>query len=288
MNMKMNNFAVFILTYGRADKVFTYHNLRRGGYTGKIYLLCSTDDKQLQSYKDIYGEEVIVFSKEDYKNKFDIGDNFDKNNVVVFARNANFDIAKKLGLDYFLQLDDDYEIFEYKYPSKEKLIGRRIYCLDKIFASFINFLDKTNTTSIAFAQGGDFMGGKDSDFFNSINRKRKLMNCFFNSTKRPYQFYGRINEDVNCYIANGRTGTLFLTHPNISITQCATQSNTGGLTEFYLDGGTYVKSFYTLLFNPSAVSIRTMGKVGKRLHHSIKWINAVPVIIKQKYKKTEQ
>jgi hypothetical protein len=30
-----------------------------------------------------------------------------------------------------------------------------------------------------------------------------------------------------------------------------------------------------------------MGKVGKRLHHSIKWINAVPVIIKEKYKKTE-
>lgn len=281
----MNNFAVFILTYGRADKVYTYENLRRGGYTGKIYLICSTDDKELNKYKELYQDDVIVFNKEDIKGTFDIGDNFNKDNVVVFARNANFNIAKKLGLDYFLQLDDDYEIFEYKYATKEKLVGRRIYNLDLIFSYFVKFLENTKTTSIAFAQGGDFMGGKDSDFFHSINRKRKLMNCFFNSTKRPYQFYGRINEDVNCYIANGKTGSIFLTHPNISITQHATQSNSGGLTEFYLDGGTYVKSFYTLLFNPSAVTIRSMGKVGKRLHHSIKWINAVPAIIRQKHKK---
>jgi hypothetical protein len=150
---------------------------------------------------------------------------------------------------------------------------------------FIKFLSKTNTTSIAFSQGGDFIGGKDNPIFDSINSKRKLMNCFFNSTKRPYQFYGRINEDVNCYIANGKTGTLFLTNPNISVNQLETQSNKGGLTEFYLDGGTYVKSFYTILFNPSAVSIKTMGRTEKRLHHSIKWINAVPVIIREKHKK---
>lgn len=281
----MNNFAVFILTYGRSDRVYTYQNLRRSGYTGKIYLLCSTDDKELSKYKELYQDEVIVFSKDEYKGTFDIGDNFDKDNVVVFARNANFDIAKKLGLDYFLQLDDDYQSFLFRMRSSEKLIGRMINDLDSIFNKFIEFLKNTNTTSIAFSQGGDFIGGKDNPIFDSINSKRKLMNCFFNSTKRPYKFYGRINEDVNCYIANGKTGTIFLTHPNISVNQMMTQSNSGGLTEFYLDGGTYVKSFYTILFNPSAVSIKTMGRTDKRLHHSIKWINAVPVIIRESHKK---
>lgn len=279
------NFAVFILTYGRSEKVVTYETLKRGGYTGKIYLICSTDDKDLDKYKYKYKDEVIVFDKSDYKGTFDIGDNFEKDNVVVFARNAAFDIAKKLGLDYFLELDDDYQIIEYKIPKPDKLWGRRVKNLNWLFELFCCFLEKTNVTSIAFAQGGDFIGGIQNPIFQSITNKRKLMNCFFNKVDRPYVFYGRINEDVNCYIQNGKTGTIFLTHPNISITQCTTQTNSGGLTEFYLDGGTYVKSFYTLLFNPSAVKVKMMGDTHRRLHHKIEWKNAVPFIIRQKHKK---
>lgn len=281
----MNNFAVFILTFGRPDKVYTYNQLRKQNYTGKIHLLCSDDDKELYKYKELYHDEVIVFSKNDYKGSFDIGDNFQKDNVVVFARNANFDIAKKMGYDYFLQLDDDYTGFQYKIPLKEKLFSLYTNNLDNIFKSFISILQNTKVSSIAFAQGGDFIGGKDNDIFTSLHRKRKLMNCFFNKTDRPYKFLGRINEDVNCYVQNGKLGYIFLTHPNISVRQLETQQNSGGLTEFYLESGTYVKSFYTLLFNPSAVSIKTMGQTNRRLHHSINWKNAIPVIIRQKHKK---
>ena len=41
------DFAVFILTHGRADNVKTYKTLKRFGYTGTIYIICSDDDKQL-------------------------------------------------------------------------------------------------------------------------------------------------------------------------------------------------------------------------------------------------
>ena len=60
------NFAVFILTHGRADKVITYHTLRRSGYSGKIYLILDDEDTQKDRYKEIYSEnEIIVFSKEE-------------------------------------------------------------------------------------------------------------------------------------------------------------------------------------------------------------------------------
>jgi hypothetical protein len=42
-----NNFAVFILTFGRPDNIKTYKTLDRFGYSGKKYLICSTDDKKL-------------------------------------------------------------------------------------------------------------------------------------------------------------------------------------------------------------------------------------------------
>ena len=45
----MNNFAVFILTHGRADNVKTHDSLKRCGYTGKIYILID----------NIYIEETV-------------------------------------------------------------------------------------------------------------------------------------------------------------------------------------------------------------------------------------
>lgn len=45
--VQIENFAVFILTYGRPEKVLTHRTLRKQGYTGKIFLLCSVDDANL-------------------------------------------------------------------------------------------------------------------------------------------------------------------------------------------------------------------------------------------------
>ena len=72
---------------------------------------------------------------------------------------------------------------------------------------------------------------------------------------------------------------------NLAINQPITQTNSGGLTEFYLDGGTYLKSFYTVIFSPSCTKVSLMGSVNPRLHHKVSWNNAVPKIISENYKK---
>lgn len=282
-----DDFAVLILTYGRADRVHTYQTLRRQGYTGRILLVCSTDDPTLSEYYNRYPGEVVVFNKDQYAMTFDIGDNFDGQNVVVFARNAAFDIARQYGLKYFLELDDDYNDFRIRYPFGEKLKTVNPPALDRTFDWFIGFLERTPVTSIAMAQSGDYIGGVDNAFFDSgyVGKKRKIMNTFFNRVDRPYQFFGRINEDVNCYIENGKRGVVFMTHPLISVTQLLTQSNAGGLTDIYLTVGTYVKSFYTVLYNPSAVTVQMMICKQPRIHHRIKWRHAVPYIIEEKHRK---
>ena len=135
------DFAVFILTYGRANNVKTYKTLKRFGYTGKIYLICSDDDKQVKDYKEKYKDQVIVFSKKDYKDKFDIGDNFDDERVVVYARNSCYDIAKKLGITYFLVLDDDYTDFSYRFNDELSYNKGRGYInkVDDIFKAILKY-----------------------------------------------------------------------------------------------------------------------------------------------------
>ena len=114
---------------------------------------------------------------------------------------------------------------------------------------------------------------------------RKAMNSFLFKTDNPVTFIGRINEDVNTYVVEGSRGKLYLTTTAMMLTQQQTQKNKGGLTEIYLEVGTYVKSFYTVMMAPSCVTVRSMGTSHRRLHHSVKWNNTVPKIISDRYRK---
>jgi hypothetical protein len=291
MKTTKNNFAVFILTHGRANNVITYSTLRKQGYTGKIYLMIDDEDKQQDEYKKIYGNQVIVFKKQDAIDFTDSGDNFKKRNSVVYARNWNFVIAKEMGIDYFLQLDDDYGHFYNTIDNKGNYITshRKLNDFDSICDAFIDFLIATNADSVCFSQGGDFIGGPGSKVAKLAKQgkfSRKAMNAFFMNTAKPFKFMGRINEDVNAYVGHGNVGKLFITVPRIRLEQVTTQANAGGLTDIYLDLGTYVKSFYSIMYAPSCVKIAQMGVKNKRLHHMVKWKHAVPEIVSESMKKS--
>jgi hypothetical protein len=285
--MNPNNYAVFILSHGRADNVITYNTLRKQGYTGKIYIIVDDEDKTLDEYKRIYKDQVIVFSKSAYKNTFDIMDNFEGNKVIVFARNACYDIARKLKLDYFFEYEDDYTLFQYKYPKGEQLGAMPIQTMNQVFPLMINCLEDTKASTIAFAQGGDFIGGLGSVAANTY--KRKAMNSFvFKVNKDPkddIKFVGRMNDDVNTYLTYGKTGKLFCQIVNISVVQLMTQTNEGGNTEMYKKFGTYVKSFYSVMIEPSCCKVHQLGWSNPRIHHRINWNNAVPKIINESFKK---
>ena len=177
---------------------------------------------------------------------------------------------------------DDYFEFLYNFNSNYEIERFDIRNLDQVFMGMVEFYKKTNIKTIAMSQGGDFLGGLDSSSFK-IELKRKAMNTFLCSTDRPFKFMGRLNEDVTTYVNLGGRGILFITICNISIVQNRHQSKSGGLTDVYLDEGTYIKSFFSVMYNPSGVQIKEMGEKHKRVHHKVNWEYAVPKIISEQY-----
>jgi len=228
---------------------------------------------------------VYIFDKEKYAAQVDQYDNFDNRKVILYARNACFDLAKELGYKYFVQFDDDYTEFKMRindkleHPSGKFLIIKNI---DNVFFKTLEYFISANFTSICYSQGGDWFGGGTN--FNK-KPKRKAMNSFFCSVEKPFKFFGSINEDVNTYTTLGGRGDVFMTIPFIQLDQKQTQKTGGGMTETYVNGGTYKKSFYSLLSRPDCTKINLMGRTDLRMHHSIKWINAVPCIIRESHKK---
>jgi hypothetical protein len=286
--MKNKDFAIFILTHGRPNNVKTLNTLNNCGYTGKIYFIVDNEDKSIKEYQNNYGiENVRIFDKKEMADSIDEGNNFDERRTITHARNACFKIAKEIGVTYFIQLDDDYTSFEWRYESNDgkKLKVHKITNLNNIIDLYLEFYKNNNFKTIAFAQGGDFIGGVKNPYVKKRPLLRKCMNSFFCSTEREFKFIGAMNEDVNTYTTLGSRGELFGTIPMISLTQTATQSQKNGITDMYNKFGTYCKSFTTVMMHPSGTKVSIMNTSNPRIHHSIKWNNTTPMIISEKYKK---
>lgn len=283
--MLRNDFCVFILTHGRADRVYTYKTIKKEGYTGPVFLVIDNEDDQKEEYVRRYGKDtVIVFDKIERSKKTDTPDLSEDRRTIIYARNECFDIAERLGYRYFLELDDDYTDFQYRYEGNKKLLIKSARGLNDIFEEMLRFLDVSGALTVAFAQGGDMIGGVRAGNFKK-GLLRKAMNTFFCDTEKRFQFVGRINEDVNTYTSLGNKGKLMFTFTPVMITQKTTQSNAGGMTETYLDMGTYLKSFYSVIYSPQAVKVGEMGDKHKRIHHIVNWDKCVPQIINEKWKK---
>ena len=104
----MSNFAIFIMVHGRPDKMWTYHTLRKQGYTGKIFLVADNLDPTVEEYKKIYGDELLIFDKNKSALKTEAGDNTGDLRSTVFASNEIFDTSDEY---YLLLLNIQSEIY---------------------------------------------------------------------------------------------------------------------------------------------------------------------------------
>ena len=108
------------------------------------------------------------------------------------------------------------------------------------------------------------------------------MNSFICDTRRRFTCPGRLNEDVNAYTEVQRRGLAMFTLFQVQLLQKETQQQAGGMTDAYLDSGTYVKAFHSVMRCPSAVRISYLrDRIGNdaRIHHRVDYDHCAPRII---------
>lgn len=279
------DFAAFILTHGRPHAQQTLATLKTRGYTGRCYLVVDDEDETLAEYQKLYGDQVLVFSKRETIEAFDIGDNFGGGGSCI-PRNAIWDLAENLGHRHFVMLDDDYTSFRFRWNEHLSHEWIEMTDLDSVLAAMLDWFRTLpeQVVTVAMSQGGDWIGGEAGQ--PHIHARRKAMNSFICDTRRRFAFPGRLNEDVSAYTEVQRRGLAMFTLFQVQLLQKATQQETGGLTETYRDGGTYVKSFYSVMRCPSAVRVsylhprfgRFAGGV-PRIHHRVTHDHCAPRVI---------
>ena len=284
--MESKDFAVFILTHGRAKTISTYRALRDGGYTGKVYIVIDNEDDQEDLYRQKFGDMVIQFDKRDYLEKTDLGDLDDDRRIGVFARNFIQDEAKRLGYKFHLQLDDDVHGFTYRFPQGDVLRALRCQHLDEVFAGMVEYMKETPITSLSFALSAYNMGGVNGSINEGMTRK--TMTTFLMRADDVQYFNMRMNDDITTSLINGMRGKLYYSYLPVEVEVDKTQVQSGGMTDIYQKNGTYRKSFYSVMCCPSCVKVSAMGITDYRIHHTIKWNNAVPKLLSQRWSKHAQ
>lgn len=281
-----DDFCIFILSYGRPTNVPTIAALERYGYTGDWYIVIDHEDER-QDYIDEHGEDrVLYFDKAEIADDVDRADNRGRMNINVYARNKVFDFAEGLNYNYFMVFDDDYTNIQWRFDAEFDYNPNITRDLDMYIDNAIQYLESAGLYTLCMAQGGDFIGGSEASMAQRVMTKRKAMNSFLFKTDRRVEFVGSINEDVNTYVRKQQLGQLFLTTNVITIEQEDTQQEEGGLTEIYLDAGTYQKSFYTILYSPSSASLTLLqDRTEPRIHHRVDWNTSVPKIVPESVKK---
>ena len=285
MNDFKKDFAIFILSHGRANEILTVNTLNRQHYTGKYYIVIDNEDDQEDLYRKKFGDKIIQFDKKAQAEKTDTGDLDNDRRVGVFARNAIQDIADNMGYKYHLQLDDDFSGFVFRYPKGEKLGSSPVKYLDEILKSVVEFFEDTNIDALSFSLPADFMGGVESPKLKA-GLFPKTMGTFFMKRDKKRYFRMRMNDDITTCLLNNRIGNLFLTIAPIMVDTPGTQDMAGGMTDIYVENGTYRKSYYSVMNCPSFVKIYAFrNKLGTRLHHQVEWDYANPKILNERYKK---
>ena len=291
--MDENTVCVYVISNGRPDNVATIDlALSRSNYRGPWYIVLDDEDPTREQYERKYGSErIVVFPKQETINSFDIGDNFGLSGSCV-PRAALWNIARDHGYRYFLVLDDDYTDFTWRFDENNRPAYGFKVILD--FDEAINaMLDYYKTLppqilTLSILQKGEMIGGWANQTVDAIKVKRKAMNFFLCDTEREFVFPGRLNEDVNAYTEVQRRGSALMMINIFCLNQKATQQTKGGLTEDYIEHGTYTKSFYSVMRCPSGVKVSMLvdRNANPRIHHKVNYKRVAPAIIPERYRRT--
>lgn len=283
----MSEFAVFILSHGRAESITTVDMLKDGGYTGDWFVVIDNEDDQEGLYRKRFGEHILQFDKKAEAEKTDTGDLDNDRRVGVFARNAIQDLAEQMGYKYHLQLDDDFRGITFRLPSGKanKLTTNRCKNLDRLFKALCEYMDTApQITWLSFALSSDYLGGTDNNRYQS-GLFPKTMGSFLMRADKKVRFRMRMNDDITTCVASWHIGLPNFSIMRIMVETPPTQQMKGGMTDIYQDNGTYRKSFYSVLCCPSFVTIGKQGIKHFRIHHQIHWNGCVPKVLSPKWKK---
>jgi len=275
---------VFIPSYHRADNLKTVRYLEKIGYDmQKVYVFIDDEADDREAYKEVtarYGCHLVVFDMTEARKRYDYVHRASvSRRSAGQARNMFQDFAKKVGIRFYLVMDDDTNDFQFRVKG--------IWCKNaegqtviRGFERVQEFMERHHIGLFGRSQTGDYYGG------NIVLNiwLRKVMNTTFYDTRFVYRGERGVQDDDTSMFTGMLNDGLFTGTIADGIVLQQTQSATakGGLTDLYNECKLYNKAMVTPLQFPSAIHAERQALNGNRLHHRIEYRYLAPKLMKGK------
>lgn len=278
----MNNLIdIFIPSYHRPDNVKTAKYFIKIGYDPKkihVFLDSETDDiDQYKKEMTKLGCNLHIFDMDEARKRYDyIHRASQLRRSAGQARNQFYDIAKKLGIEFYLVIDDDTNTYEIR-PFGTYWRKATISDIVPVFDAVREFMQRQKIGCFGLSQTGDMF----QRYSEKILRK-KVMNTTFIDTRFIYRGERAIQDDdtsqfVGIMNEGYFTGSLA---SGLVLNQTLSATAKGGLTELYNECKLLNKSLVVPIQFPSLAHAERQQKNGARLHHRIKNRYLFPMIMK--------
>ena len=205
-----NNIAYFIASYGKPDDMPTLNALMRCKAEYPIYIVVGTDEPKLDRYKEVFGDNLLIFDKADYVDKIDdIGIYAKTHKVCTYSRLAVNDFAKSLGIQYVVYLFDDIHYFQIRYADKttHKIKSIRDFSFDKMMDCYVHILASSEDVYMVSApQSSFYIGVNEAQTYKYTTRNGNMLMYDVNKPLNVYR--SSILEDMDIVIANNKIGKM--------------------------------------------------------------------------------
>lgn len=276
VNWRLND--LYIISYERPE-CQTAQLITRMGWPDKHWhIMCEDDDPTLDEYRKKWGKHVLTFRIQDYLYTTDYLDNAGTTlaHGAAPVRNAVIKYSHDHGELRHWQMDDDYDaikrtVFKDGQPVTESC---------QTFAQVMQYMSQIADIgySARIPVTGSTVANKmyPDEYDHWSVKVFSLFNIDSNGLDPKWR--GRLSDDtINCLDVLNSTRPTELIFKCLSVNTAPTQTNKGGLTEFYKQTGSIRKIAYALMINPIAVQPNTQFG---RIHCTVfsernapKWIN---------------
>ena len=280
----MDDFAIFICTYGRPNNQLTLNMLRNSGYIGRIYLVLDDTDATIQQYIDNYGtNSIIIFDKNYYINSVETISNNPKCACIIYAKNAVEDIAKQMKLKSFVIADDDVFSLRLRYVDSNALRSKRIICnMSDVIEEINNFLLDTNLCAVSPLYTTFFMDGVKSFESDRIESARYMYIFVFRNSVYDVKWISDYAEDNITSFEQNKIGNCMLGIPFVQHDSTPPKKRIeGGMSETYASN-TFLLCMRGCTIEPAYMSAQWYKT---KFVPKIQRKNSLPKIISGRYKK---
>lgn len=281
----MMNFAVFILSHKRAERVETYDALRKSGYTGDIIVVIDDEDEQRDIYRKRFGKELVIFNKQRYIDSSDAIYPKEKRGSALYARNFIESVAKASAYDGFVMIDDDITSFRYRWVDDDSVKSLCVgQLLDKVFEYYINYMKDAKIATTSFPFSMFFVSGV-SGLDTKISESRHTYEIHIRNTDFPVEWKSVINQDTITELLTMQRGYIWWSIPFVVIDGLPMNRLSGGLKSVYDSISDFDKAFLAVITNPSGCKIAHSNGTRSSMYIKENKHTTYPMIVSGRYKK---